>query len=263
MNRFENKIALVVAASRGIGLACAEGLARGGAKVFLGVRNLEKGKEIVERMAQEGCQTELVYFDATKKETYKSMVESVIAKAGHIDILVNNYGATDVRKDFDVANTDEDFFDNQVCENLNSVFIPVKYAVNHMPKGSSIVNIGSIGGYNPDLARVSYCVSKAAIMALTENIATQYARKGIRCNCVMPGMIYTEAVMANMPQAFIDGFLRHVPLQRFGYAEDIANAVCFLASEESSFITGHCLPVAGGYKVPAPTYGDVAPKMVE
>jgi len=69
--------------------------------------------------------------------------------------------------------------------------------------------------------------------------------------------------LRHMPQSFIDGFLRHVPLQRFGYAEDIAAAVLFLASDESSFITGHCLPVAGGYKVPSPTYGDTAPKMTD
>lgn len=263
MKRFEGKVALVVAASRGIGLACVEGLAKDGAKVYLGVRNMEQGKNIVNGLTEKGYQTDLVYFDATKKETYQPMIEEVIAKEGRIDILVNNYGMTDITKDFDVANTDVDFFNQQVCENINSVFIPVKYAVPHMPKGSSIVNIGSIGGYNPDLARVSYCVSKAAIMALTENIATQYARKGIRCNCVMPGMIYTAALMESMPQQFIDAFLRHVPLQRFGYAEDIANAVCFLASDESSFMTGHCMPVAGGYKVPAPTYGDMAPKMID
>jgi len=100
-------------------------------------------------------------------------------------------------------------------------------------------------------------------MSLTENIATQYARQGIRCNCVMPGMIATDALLNNMSEEFIQGFLKHVPLQRFGQPEDIANAVLFLASDDASFITGHCLPVAGGYKVPAPTYGDSAPEMVK
>lgn len=263
MKRFENKIALVVAASRGIGLACAEGLAREGAKVYLGVRNMEAGNEISARLAGEGCFAVPVYFDASDKQTYAPMVQEVVAQEGRIDILVNNYGATDVRKDLDVVNTDVDFFDMTVCTNLNSVFIPVKFAVPHMPKGSAIVNIGSIGGYNPDLSRVSYCVSKAAVMSLTENIATQYARKGIRCNCVMPGMIATDAVRRHLPQSFVDSFLKHVPMQRFGLPEDIASAVLFLASGESSFITGHCLPVAGGYKLPAPTFGDSAPKMEE
>jgi len=263
MLKFENKVALVVAASRGIGLACAEGLARGGARVYIGVRNMELGQEIADRLNAEGCSVAPVYFNATEFESYEPMVKEVVEKEGRIDILVNNYGATDVRQDRDVVNTDWEFFDRTVCTNLNSVFIPVKYAVPHIPKGGSIVNIGSIGGYNPDLNRVSYCVSKAAVMSLTENIATQYARQGIRCNCVMPGMIATDALLNNMPQQFIDAFLRHVPLQRFGYAADIAAAVLFLASDDASFITGHCLPVAGGYHVPAPTYGDAAPKMTE
>lgn len=263
MNRFEGKIALVVAASRGIGLACAEGLSREGAKVYLGVRNMEVGREIASRLGNEGCIAFPVYFDASLKETYGPMVEEVVSKEGRVDILINNYGATDVKQDRDVVGTDVDFFDNTVCTNLNSVFLPVKYVVPHMPKGGSIVNIGSIGGYNPDLSRVSYCVSKAAVMSLTENIATQYARKGIRCNCVMPGMIATDAVRKHMPQQFVEAFLRHVPLQRFGLPEDIASAVLFLASEQSSFITGHCLPVAGGYKVPSPTFGDSAPKIDE
>jgi len=263
LKRFEGKIALVVAASRGIGLACAEGLAREGARVYLGVRNMEVGQQIVSRLATEGCTAFPVYFDASAKDTYKPMVDEVVSKEGRVDILVNNYGATDVKQDRDVVGTDVDFFNSTVCTNLNSVFLPVKFAVPHMPKGGSIVNIGSIGGYNPDLSRVSYCVSKAAVMSLTENIAVQYARKGIRCNCVMPGMIATDAVRKHMPEAFVTAFLRHVPMQRFGLPEDIASAVLFLASEESSFITGHCLPVAGGYKVPSPTYGDSAPKMEE
>lgn len=263
MKRFEGKIALVVAASRGIGLSCAEGLARGGAKVYLGVRKMDVGTQIAERLAQEGCDAVPVYFDASDVSTYQPMVERVVEAEGRIDILVNNYGATEVGKDLDVVATDVEFFNQTVLRNLDSVFVPVKYAVPYMPKGGSIVNIGSIGGYNPDLARISYCVSKGAIMTLTENIATQYARKGIRCNCVMPGMIATEALLKHMPQQFIDGFLRHVPMQRFGYAEDIAQAVLFLASDDASFITGHCLPVAGGYHVPAPTYGDSAPKMAD
>jgi len=263
MGRFDGKIALVVAATRGIGLACAEGLARGGAKVYLGVRRMDAGQEIADRLIAEGCQAAPVYFNARELDSYESMINTIVEAEGHIDIIINNYGGTDPRFDHDIVNTEVDYFNTQMVEHLDSVFCPVKYGVPHMPKGGSIINIGSIGGYNPDISRISYCISKAAVMALTENIATQYARQGIRCNCVMPGMIATEALLNNMPQEFIDGFLKHVPLQRFGYAEDIANTVLFLASDEASFITGHCVPVAGGYKVPAPTYGDSAPKMID
>lgn len=263
MKQFAGKIALVVAATRGIGLACAQGLARGGATVYLGVRRMDAGQEIADQIIADGGNAAPVYFNAKEYDSYQTMVDTVVAKEGRIDILINNYGGTDVKQDFDVVKTDVAFFNESLCTNINSVFLPVKYAVPHMQHGSSIVNIGSIGGYNPDLDRISYCISKAAIMSLTENIATQYARQGIRCNCVMPGMIATDALLNNMPQEFIDSFLKHVPLQRFGQPEDIANAALFLASDAASFITGHCLPVAGGYKVPAPTYGDAAPKMTE
>lgn len=263
MKQFEGKIALVVAATRGIGLACAQGLARGGATVYLGVRRMDAGQQIADALQAEGCKAAPVYFDAAKLDSYQTMVETVVKQEGRLDILINNYGGTDVRKDLDVVNTEIDFFNENLCRNIDSVFLPVKYAVPHMPKGSSIINIGSVGGFNPNLVQISYSVSKAAIMSLTENIATQYARRGIRCNCVMPGMIATDALLNNMSQAFMDQFLKHVPLQRCGQVEDIANAVLFLASDAASFITGHCLPVAGGYKVPAPTFGDTAPKMID
>ena len=263
MKKFEGKVALVVAATRGIGLACAQGLARGGARVYLGVRRLEAGQEVADALKAEGLYAAPVYFNAYELESYAKMIQEVVDKEGRIDILVNNYGGSNVKEDHDVVNTSVEYFNQNTLTNLDSVFLPVKYAVPHMPNGSAIVNIGSIGGYNPDLIQISYHVAKAAIMSLTETIATQYARQGIRCNCVMPGMIATDALLNNMSEEFIQGFLKHVPLKRFGQPEDIANAVLFLASDDASFITGHCLPVAGGYKVPAPTYGDSAPEMVK
>lgn len=263
MERFENKIALVVAATRGIGLACAKGLAKGGARVYLGVRRMDAGQEVADEIIADGGWAAPVYFDASQYDTYEAMIKTIVEQEGRLDILVNNFGSTNVRVDHDVVNTEVEYFNQNVNTNINSAFLPIKYAVPHMPKGGAIVNIGSIGGYNPDLDRISYCIAKAAIMSLTENVATQYARKGIRCNCVMPGMIATDALLNNMPEEFINNFLKHVPLQRFGQPEDIANAVLFLASDEASFITGLNMPVAGGYKVPAPTFGDNAPQMVE
>ena len=263
MKKFDGKVALVVAATRGIGLACAQGLAREGARVYLGVRRLEAGQDVADQLQAEGFYAAPVYFNAYELETYEKMIQEVVDKEGRIDILINNYGGSNVKEDLDVVNTSVEYFNKNTLTNLDSVYLPVKYAVPHMPSGSVIINIGSIGGYNPDLIQISYHVSKAAIMSLTENIATQYARQGIRCNCVMPGMIATDALLNNMSEEFIQGFLKHVPLQRFGQPEDIANAVLFLASDDASFITGHCLPVAGGYKVPAPTYGDRAPEMVK
>ena len=122
--------------------------------------------------------------------------------------------------------------------------------------GGSIINISTIGSIVPDLGRLGYVVSKSGVNALTENIAVQYAIHNIRCNAVLPGLIATDAALNNMSQEFIDSFLKHVPLNRFGLPTDIANAVLFLASDESSFITGEILSVAGGFAKPSPLYGD-------
>ncbi|MDU4739612.1 SDR family oxidoreductase, partial [Clostridium sp.] len=139
-----------------------------------------------------------------------------------------------------------------------SVYLPCKEVIPHMIRngGGSIINISTIGSVIPDLSRVAYVVSKAAINSLTQNIAVQYAKQGVRCNAILPGLIATDAAMDNMSEEFIKGFLRHVPLNRVGKPEDIANAVVFYASDESSFITGDLIEVAGGFGLPTPLYGD-------
>ena len=143
-------------------------------------------------------------------------------------------------------------------ENAYFTNLPCKAVVPYMIEngGGSIINISTIGSIVPDLGRLGYVVSKSGVNALTENIAVQYARHNIRCNAVLPGLIATDAALNNMSQEFIDSFLKHVPLNRFGLPTDIANAVLFLASDESSFITGEILSVAGGFAKPSPLYGD-------
>ena len=256
MKELENKIALVSSSTRGIGLACAKALAEQGAKVYLGVRRPEAGQKIVDEITAAGGQAGLAFFDATREESFTGMVEEVAAKEGRLDILVNNYGTTDVKADLDLVNGPAEDFFRIVNVNLKSVYLPCKAAVPLMIKhgGGAIVNIGSVGGLFPDMNRNAYGVSKAAIHFLTKNIATQYARQGVRCNAVLPGFTATDAAMDNMSQAFLDMFLKNVPLNRPGKPEDIANAVAFLCSERAAFITGEILPVAGGFGLPTPMY---------
>ena len=262
MKRVENKVALVTSSTRGIGLATAKLLAKEGARVYLAVRRMDAGAEVADQIIAEGGFAKPVYFDASKVETHTSMIEEVLKAEGRIDILVNNYGATDVKKDFDLVNGDTEAFFNIVNQNLESVYLPCKAAVPAMIKngGGSIVNISTIGSVNPDLGRIAYVVSKAAINALTQNIAVQYAKQGVRCNAVLPGLIATDAALENMTDEFLESFLRHVPLNRMGLPEDIANAVLFYASDESSFITGALQEVAGGFGMPSPIYGDAVKK---
>ena len=255
--RLENKIALVTSSTRGIGLSCAERLAAEGAKVYLAVRRVDAGLEIARRIMAEGGRADAVYFDATVPETFTSMIAETLDREGRLDILVNNFGHTDVAKDLDLVQGDTQAFFDIVNSNLKSVYLPCKAAVQSMVQtgGGSIVNISSVGGTVPDLSRTAYGVAKAAINFLTRDIAVQYASSGVRCNAVLPGFTATDAAMDNMSPQFLEAFLKNVPLGRAGRPEDIAAAVAFLVSDDASYITGQILPVAGGFGLPTPLYG--------
>ena len=197
-----------------------------------------------------------VYFDATVPESYAAMVEAVTAQAGSIDILVNNFGIGKPREDLTLVDGSEAAFFQILELNVGSVYRVSKLVIPHMPAGGSIVNISSIGGLIPDTTRIGYGVSKAAVNNLTQQAALQYARRGIRCNAVLPGLTATDAALRNMPGTFITSFLSHVPLARMGKPEDMAAAVLFFASDASSYITGHLLDVAGGYGLGTPQYAE-------
>ncbi|WP_395151143.1 SDR family NAD(P)-dependent oxidoreductase [uncultured Allofournierella sp.] len=261
----QNKVAMITSSTRGIGLVCAQALAEQGATVYFAVRRLEAGQQLVDELAQKGLKGGVCLFDADKPETFRTSVEEVIAKEGRIDILVNNYGSTDVKKDFDLLHTSGEDFMNIVNNNLRSVYDTCQAAVASMVKtgGGSIVNIASVGGKYPDMYRIGYGVAKSSIMFLTKNIATQYAHAGIRANTILPGFIATDAAMKNMSPEFLNTFLKTVPLRRPGQPDDIANACVFLASDQSAFITGEDLPVAGGFGMPSPMfshYGEMSGK---
>ena len=202
MKKLSGKVALVTSATKGIGLSCAVKLAEQGAKVYMGVRRMEATQEICNTYLAEGLDMVPVYFDATKEETYESMVKSVIEDANRIDILVNNFGTGKPSEDLDLMKGSEQAFFEIINLNLGSVYRISKLVIGHMQTsgGGSIVNISSIGGMIPDLSRIGYGVSKAAVNNITQQIAVQYAKDHIRCNAVLPGLTATEAALKNMPQ---------------------------------------------------------------
>ena len=256
--RLKDKVILITASTRGIGLAIVKKCAEEGAKVYMAARDMERAQEIANSMNGVKC----VYNDATKPETFISMVEDVIQDAGRMDVLVNNFGTSNPGKDLDFANTDSQVFLDTVSLNLRSVFMASQAAANHMAKqgGGSIINISSVGGLVPDISQVAYGTSKAAINYLTKLIAVQEAKHRIRCNAVLPGMTATEAVEKHLSDEFRDLFLRHIPLGRMGLPEEIAEAVCYFASDASAYTTGQILTVAGGFGLATPVYGDLANK---
>ena len=253
--RLNDKVILVTASTRGIGLAIVKKCAQEGAKVYMAARDMERAQEIANTLDGVKC----VYNDATKPETFSSMVEDVVADAGHIDVLVNNFGTSNPGNDLDFANTDPQIFLDTVNLNLRSVFMASQVAARHMAKnGGSIVNISSVGGQVPDISQVAYGTSKAAINYLTKLIAVHEAKNNIRCNAVLPGMTATDAVENNLTPEFKALFLRHIPLKRMGLPEEIAAAVVYLAGDESAYTTGQILSVSGGFGLATPIYGDLS-----
>ena len=260
--RLKNKVILITASTRGIGLACVKACAKESAIVYMAARNMERAQQIANTLHMEGGNVKCVFNDATKPETFSSMVEEVVTDAGHMDVLVNNFGTSNPGKDLDFASTDPQVFLDTVGLNLRSVFMASQAAAKHMADhgGGSIINISSIGGLVPDISQVAYGTSKAAINYLTKLIAVQEAKHRIRCNAVLPGMTATEAVEKHLSDDFRKLFLRHIPLGRMGLPEEIAQAVCYFASDASAYTTGQILTVSGGFGLATPVYGDLAGK---
>lgn len=260
--RLKDKVVLISASTRGIGLACVKACAKEGAIVYMAARNLERAQKIADTLNQEGYNIKCVYSDAVKSETFTSMVEDVVNHAGTIDVLVNNFGTSNPGKDLDFAHTDPSVFIDTVNINLRSVFMASQAAAGHMAAhgGGSIINISSVGGIVPDISQVAYGTSKAAINYLTRLIAVHESKNNIRCNAVLPGMTATEAVEKNLSEEFRSLFLRHIPLGRMGMPEEIAEAVVYFASDTSAYTTGQILTVSGGFGLATPVYSDLSTK---
>lgn len=257
--RLENKIVLVTASTRGIGLACVKRLASEGATVYMAARNVERAQEIANELNEVGGMVKVVYNDATVKESYRTMIEEVVQAEGRIDVLVNNFGGSNPKVDLDIKTTQYEDFLGTIDSNVGSVFLGAQAAIPYMSKngGGSIINISSIGGICPDISQIGYGTSKASINYLTKLIAVQCARENIRCNAVLPGMTATDAVNENLSDGFKEFFLKHTPIRRMGEPEEIAAAVAYFASDDSAYTTGQILEVSGGFGLPTPVYGDM------
>ncbi len=258
--RLKNKVIVVTASTRGIGWAITQACAKEGAIVYMAVRRVEDAKKQVEALNKEGQTIKVVYCDAFKHETYRSMMETIIKEEGHLDVLINNFGTSQPKTDKDIENTDYSDFISTIDANLASVFITSQEAIKFMKKnrGGSIINISSIGGIVPDISQIAYGTSKASINYLTKLIAVQEARNNIRCNAILPGMIATDAVAGNLSDEFKAFFIKHIPLNRMGHPEEIAALAVYFASDESAYTTGQIVEVSGGFGIPTPVYGDLA-----
>lgn len=247
--KLEGRVALVTGASQGIGHACALALAGAGASVAVAARNQQKLDELVAQIASlnggaAGAKAAAFVMDVADEEQVKSGIKSALAHFGKIDILVNNAGIT---RDQLVMRMKRADWDAVLNTNLTSAYLCIQQVIGSMLKQrwGRIINVASVFGQTGQAGQANYAASKAGLIGLTMAMAREVASRNITCNAVAPGFIETS-MTAVLSEEFKQTAVKQIPLGRVGSPEDVASAVCFLASEQASYITGHVLNVNGG-----------------
>lgn len=249
--RLAGKVVIITGAGRGIGRAAALLFASEGARLALVDINEESGEAAAEEVRLQGGEAIYVKTDLTHSAQVKMMADTVVEKYGRIDVLYNNAGINHFGK---VTDADEAAWDRVMAVNAKSVFLTCKFVIPVMAKQKKgvIINTGSAASL-VGLANLSaYTASKGAVLQLTRNMALDYAKDGIRVNAICPGVTATEMTEQVIyddpdPKAARERFDRVIPRGSMAAPIEIANAALFLASDESSYITGAAIPVDGGY----------------
>ena len=251
---FDEKKGIITGCTSGIGLATLKKLLKEGARVVMMVRNVEKASKIVEEIGNTAGEVAgIVQYEATEVKSIEPAIRQAYEKLGKIDFFVNNavgsksaYGL-----DHTVAGTAYEDVMNSIMGSLVQYNECLRVVIPIMCEngGGNIVNVSSSSTLAAEETRTYYKICKHGINALTQHVALQYGRHGIRCNAVLPGFTVSASAMNNMPKEFLDAYLKHTPLNRIGDPTDQANAIVFLLSDEASYITGQLLVVDGGFGV--------------
>jgi len=239
------KTALITGASKGIGKSIAVTLAQQGANIaFTYLSSVEKGLALEQELQQYGVKAKGYRSDASDFNAAEELITSVLTEFGALDIVVNNAGIT---RDGLLMRITEENFNEVIRTNLNSVFNITKACQRPMLKQrrGSIINISSVVGVKGNAGQSNYAASKAGIIGFTKSIALELGSRNIRCNAIAPGFIETE-MTAVLAEETVKSWREAIPLKRGGTPEDVANAVVFLASDMSAYITGQVLNVDGG-----------------
>jgi len=250
MFSLKNKVALITGARQGMGKTHALVLARAGAKVAVTDIDLNDCQKVVKEIEKQGGKALALKLDVTKKEEVDAVVKETVEKFGGLDILVNNAGIAEFKPFLEIT---EQEWDKTLDINLKGQFLCAQVAASQMKKqgGGVIVNIASVAmgqqgiGF-PNIAH--YCASKGGIAALTEALAVELAQFNIRVNCVAPGLIETPMIETVKSDAkTFEAMLAQLPLHRVGKPEEVSELVAFLASENSSYMTGSVVVIDGGW----------------
>jgi 3-oxoacyl-[acyl-carrier protein] reductase len=241
---FKEQVALVTGSARGIGRAIAEALTSKGVALAIADVNLDEAKATSADLAKNGVKTMALRIDVSNSREVITAFEEILKEFGRLDILVNNAGIT---RDSLLLRMKEEDWDAVIDVNLKGVFLCAKEAVKVMAKQryGRIVNIASVVAFMGNPGQANYSASKAGIVGLTKTLAKEYASRGITANAVAPGFI-TTAMTDALPDNVKEEMKKAIPMARFGTIEDVANAVVFLASPSSGYITGQVIHVNGG-----------------
>lgn len=244
MKRLEGKVAVITGGAQGIGKATVIKFLQEGANVAVWDLAEDKGNELVKEYYEKGFKLSFHKVNVAKNDEAKSEMAKVIEEYGQVDILINNAGIT---KDSTLKKMTLEQWQQVIDVNLTGVFNCTQAVSEHMMErgGGRIINASSVVGLYGNFGQTNYVATKAGVIGMTKTWARELGRKGICVNAVAPGFIATEMVAA-MPEKVISMMEEKTPLGRLGNPEDIANAYCFLASDEASFINGATLSVDGG-----------------
>ncbi|EAJ1254053.1 3-oxoacyl-ACP reductase FabG [Campylobacter lari] len=243
--KFSGKNVLITGASKGIGAAIAKELASHGLKVWINYRSKpELADALKEEIEKNGGTAAVIKFDVSVEEEFTSAIATIVESDGELSYLVNNAGITNDKLALRMSMDD---FSSVINANLNSSFLGCREALKTMSKKrfGAIVNIASIVGEMGNAGQTNYSASKGGMIALTKSFAKEGAARNIRYNCITPGFIksdMTEVLSDEIKQNYIN----NIPLKRFADANEVAQAVAFLLSDHSSYITGEILKVNGG-----------------
>ncbi len=238
------KVALVTGAAQGIGKATALLLAEKGADVVVSDINLEKAQETAKEIEEKGRRSMALKVNVADPVEVEQMVETIMEKFSRIDILVNNAGIT---RDRLLLRMSPEDWDAVLDVNLKGVFNCTKSVIKYMSKQRSgkIVNIASVVGLMGNAGQANYAASKAGVIGFTKTVAREFAQRGININAIAPGYIQTPMTEV-LPEKVKEELMKLIPMGRLGQPEDVAQAVLFLVSENSNYITGQVLNVNGG-----------------
>lgn len=255
--RLEGKVAIVTGAGHGIGAETARVLASQGARVAVADIELDAAQTVASDIESQGGQALAVKVDVTSEPEIRAMVAAVVQRFGRVDVLHNNAAALDTgqrQSDRDVCNVDITAWDKAMDVNARGAMLCCKHVVPEMLKagGGSIVFSTSGFGQLGDVTLTGYAASKAAMMALARSVAAQYGKQGIRSNAIMIGFVINDHAQKSVPEEVKQILLAQHLTPRLGSPRQIADVVAFLASDESSFITGAVLPVDGGFTSHSP-----------